>query len=78
MLDRVQARARGKHPAAEDALDLALQRQLVHFDEAVGGRRLGRRPRIAGARRHLERAETHGLVDCHIEADDAAGDLIEA
>ena len=29
MLDGVQARTRGKHPASEDALDLALQRHFV-------------------------------------------------
>ena len=78
MLDRVQARARGEHPAGEDALDLALQRQLVDLDEAVGVRRLGRRARVADARRHLERAELHRLVDRDIEGDDAAGDLVEA
>ena len=63
MLDRVQARAGGEHPAGEDALDLALQRHLVDFDEGVGVRRLGRRARVAHARRHLQRAELHGLVD---------------
>ena len=78
MLDRVQARARGEHPAGEDALDLALQRDLVDLDEGVGVRRLGRRPRVADARRHLQRAELHRLVDRHVEGDDAAGDLVEA
>ena len=63
MLDRVQAGARGEHPAGEDALDLALQRDLVDLDEGVGIRRLGRRARVADARRHLQRAELHGLVD---------------
>ena len=43
VLDRVQAGARGEHPAGEDALDLALQRDLVDLDEGVGVRRLGRR-----------------------------------
>ena len=38
MLDRVQAGARREHPAGEDALDLALQRHLVDFDEGVGVR----------------------------------------
>ena len=67
MLDRMQARARGKHPAGEDPLDLALQSHLVDFDKGIGIRRLGRRPRIAHARRHLERAKLHGLVDRDIE-----------
>ena len=40
-------------------------------------RRLGRRPRVAGARRHLQRAELHRLVDGDVERDDAAGDLVE-
>ena len=78
MLDRVQAGAGGEHPAGEDALDLALQRHLVDLDEGVGVGRLGRRPRIADARRHLQRAELHGLVDGDVERDDAAGDLVEA
>ena len=63
MLDPVQAGARGEHPAREDALDLALQRHLVDLDEGVGVGRLGRRSRVAGARRHLQRAELHGLAD---------------
>ncbi len=40
MLDRMQAGARREHPAREDALDLALQRHLVDFDEGVGIRGL--------------------------------------
>src|SRR2546430_1255579 len=43
VLDAVQARARGEHPAGEDALHLALQRDLLDLDEGVGVRRLGRR-----------------------------------
>ena len=67
MLDRVQARTCGEHPAGEDALDLALQRHLVDFDEGIGVGRLGRRPRVADARRHLQRAELHRLIDRDIE-----------
>ena len=67
VLDRVQAGARREHPAGEDALDLALQRHFVDLDEGVGLRRLGRRARIADARRHLQRAELHGLVDGDVE-----------
>src|SRR5665213_3504808 len=78
MLDRMQAGAGREHPASEDAFDLALQRDLIHFDEGVGVRGLGWWPRIAHARRHLQRAELHRLVDGDIKRDDAAGDLIEA
>ena len=35
-------------------------------------------PRIADARRHLQRAELHRLVDIDVEGDDAAGDLVDA
>ena len=77
MFDRMQARACGKHPAREDPFDLALQRYLVDFDETVGIGRLGRRTRIANARRHLQRAELHGLVDRDVERNDAAGNFVE-
>ena len=43
VLDRVQAGARCEHPTGEDALDLALQRDLVDLDERIGVGRLGRR-----------------------------------
>ena len=78
MLDCVQAGTGRKHPAGEDTLDFALQRHFVDFDKGVGVRRLGRRPRITHARRHLQRTELHGLVDGDVERDDAAGDLVEA
>src|SRR5262245_22059884 len=74
----MQPRARGKYPAGEDAAHLALQRDLLNLDEGVGVLRLVRRPREAGARRQLQRAELYGLTDRHVEADDAAGDLVEA
>jgi len=77
MLDRMQAGARRVHPACEDALDLALQRDLVRLDESVRVRGFGRRPRVAGPRGDLQRAKLHGLIDRHIERDDAAGDLVE-
>ena len=77
VIDGVQAGARGEHPAVEDALHLARQRDLVDLDEGVGLRRLGRRPREADPRRHLERAELHRLVDIDVERDDPAGDLVE-
>jgi len=73
----VQPRARREHPAGEDALDLALQGDLVDLHECVRIRRLGRRARIAGARGHLQGAELHGLADRDVEIDDAAGDLVE-
>ena len=78
MLDRMQAGARREHPAGEEPLDLVRQRDLVDLDEGGGLRRLGRRARVADARRHLQRAELHRLVDQHVEVDGAAGDLVEA
>ncbi len=78
MLDPVEPGARGKHPAAEDALGLALQRDLIDLDEAVGIGRFGRRTRVADPRRNLQGAELHSFVDSDVERDDAAGDLVEA
>ena len=78
MIDRVQARACGEHPAGEDPLHLAVERDLVDLDEGVGLRRFGRRARVADPRRHLQRAELHRLVDIDVERDDPAGDLVEA
>ncbi|CAI2935061.1 protein of unknown function [Aminobacter niigataensis] len=78
MLDGVQARAFGEHPAGEDAPDLAVERDLVDFDERVRLRLLVLRPRIADTRRHLQCAELHGFIDIDVESDDAAGDLVDA
>ena len=78
MLDGVEARAFGKHPAGEDAPDLAVERDLVDLDEGVGLRLLFLGPRIADARRHLQCAELDRLVDIDVEGDDAAGDLVDA
>ncbi len=77
MLDTVQAGARRKHPAIEDALDLALKRHLVDFDESIGVGRLGRRAGVANPRGHLQRAKLHRFADRSVERDDAAGDLVE-
>jgi len=77
MLDGVQARARGEHPAGEDALDLALERHLVDVDEGIGVGRLGRRPRVARPCGDLQRAELHRLADRRVERNDAAGDLVQ-
>ena len=74
----MQAGARGEHPAGEEPLDLVGERDLVDLDEGGRLRRLGRRARVADARRHLQRAELHRLVDHHVEGDGAAGDLVEA
>src|SRR4051812_49951443 len=74
MLDRVQARAGREHPSREDALDLALQRDLVDLDERIGIGGLGRRAGVADARRHLQRAELYRLADGGIEGNDAAGE----
>jgi hypothetical protein len=77
VLDAVQAGARGEHPAREDAPVLVVERDLVDLDEARGLRAFGRGPRVADARRHLQRAELHGLVDLDLEGDDPPGDLVE-
>jgi hypothetical protein len=77
MLDRVKAGTLGKHPAGEDALLLAGQLDLIDFDEGGGVGRLGRRTRVAHARRYLERAELDGLVDGDFEMRDAPRDLVE-
>ncbi len=77
MLDAVQAGAVGEHPAGKDPLLLLLVVDLVDLGEGVGVRRIGRRARIADARRHLQRAELHRLVQRDLEGDDAAGDLVE-
>ena len=78
MLDAVQARTVGEHPARENALDLLLLVDFVDLGEGVGLRRIGRRAGIADARRDLQGAELHRLVDRHFERNDAAGDLVEA
>ena len=78
VLDGVEARAFGKHPAGEDAPDLAVERDLVDLDEGIGLRLFRLRPRVADARRHLQRAELHRLVDIDVEGDDAPGDLVDA
>lgn len=77
MLDRVQAGTCREHPAAEDLLDLALQRNFLDLDEGVGVRRFRRGPRVARLRLHSQRAELHRLADVDIELDDAAGDLVD-
>ncbi len=78
MLDAMKAGARREHPAGEQPIEGVLFRDLVDLDEDVGARRLGRRPREADARRDLQRAELHGLVDGDFERNDAPGDLVEA
>ena len=77
MLDAVQAGAGGEHPAGEDAIVSLLFGDLIDFHEAVGPRRLGRRPCVADARRDQQRTELHRFVDPRFERDDAAGDLVE-
>ena len=78
MLDAMQAGACRVHPAREDPLHLALQRDLVDLDKGVGVGGFRRRPRVAGTGLHAQRAELHGLADILVEIDDAAGDLVEA
>ena len=77
VLDRVQARTCSEHPAGEDPFDFALQSDLIDFDKGIRIGRFGRRPRVANARRHLERAKLHGFVDRDIERNDPSGDLVE-
>jgi hypothetical protein len=77
MLDRVEPRTFGEHPAGEDALNFAVQLDLVDFDKRRGMRRLGWRPRIADARRDFQRAELNRLADRNLQMGDAAGDLVE-
>jgi hypothetical protein len=77
MLDGIQPRAFGKHPAGEDALNFSVQLHLINLNKRRCVRRLGRRPGIADARGDFERAELHGLADRNFEMRDAAGDLIE-
>ena len=74
----MQAGACSVHPARKYPLHLALQRDLVDLDKGVGVGSFRRRPRVAGAGLHAQRAELHGLADILVEIDDAAGDLVEA
>ena len=77
MLDGIQSRTLGKHPAGEDALNFPVQLDLIDLDKRGCVRRLGRRPGIADARGDFERAELDGLSDRNFEMRDAARDLIE-
>jgi hypothetical protein len=77
MLDRVKAWALREHPACENPLLLACQLDLVHLDEGRRVRRLGRRARIAHARRHLQRSELDGVIDLDLEMRNAPSDLVE-
>ena len=74
----MQAGACRIHPAREDPLHLALQRDLVDLDEGVGVGGFRRGPRVAGVGLDAQRAELDGLADIFVEIDDAAGDLVEA
>ena len=78
VLDAMQAGACSIHPARENPLHLALQRDLVDLDKGVGVGGFGGRPRVAGAGLDPQRAELHGLADILVEIDDAPGDLVEA
>ncbi len=77
MLDGVKAGTLGEHPAGEEALLLARQLHLVNLDEGYGVRLLGRWPRVANARRHLQRAELDRVVHGDFEVLDAARHLVE-
>jgi len=77
VLDGVKAGALGEHPAGKDALHVAGELDLIDFDEGGGIRRLRRRSRMAGARRHPEGAKLHRLVHRNFEMRDAPRDLVE-
>jgi hypothetical protein len=77
MLDGVKARAFRKHPPRENSLFLARQLDFVDLDEGGRVRRLGRRTRVAHARRHLQRPEVDRVIDLDLEMRDAARDLVE-
>ena len=78
MFDAVQTGAGREHPARENPLHLALQRDLIDLDESIGIGSFGRRTGITGVSFHPKRAELHGLADVGVEIDDSAGDLVEA
>lgn len=77
MLDGIQPRALGEHPAGEDALNFPVQLDLIDLDKRGCVRRLSRRSGVAGARGDFKRAELDGLSDRNFEMRDAARDLIE-
>jgi hypothetical protein len=77
MFNGVEPGTFGEHPAGKDALNLAVQLDLINLHKRRRMRRLGRRPGIADARRDFERAELDGLPDRNFEMRDPARDLIE-
>lgn len=77
VLYRIEAGALGKHPTGEDAFLVAIEQYLVDFDKRGGLRRLGRWAGKANARRYLQCAEFHRLIEGHFEAGNARGDLVE-
>jgi hypothetical protein len=78
VLDGVKAGALGEHPAGKDPLHLAGELHLVHLDERCGARLLRRRAGVAHARRHLERAELHRVVDGNFQMRNPARDFVES
>src|SRR5664279_795255 len=78
MLDSVEARAIGEHPAGKDPLIRLVDVDLVDLGEHVGLRRLGRGAGIADAGGNLQRAELNGFVGRDLKRNDAPGDLVEA
>jgi hypothetical protein len=77
VLHGVKAWAFGEHPTRENALHLAGELDLIHLDEGRGMGRLGRRARIAHARRYLQGAELHGLIDRNLQMGNAARYLVQ-
>jgi hypothetical protein len=77
VLDGVKAGTLGEHPAGKDSLHLAGELYFVNLDEGGGARLLRRRAAVAYARRHLERAELHRVVDGNLKMRNPPGDLVE-
>src|SRR5262249_30232958 len=77
MLDGIEARAVGEHPAGEDPLLFAVEQGFVDLDERGGLWRLGGRPRIAHARGDPQGTEGGGLIERHLEPRNLGRDLIE-
>jgi hypothetical protein len=77
MLDGVKAGTVGEHPASKDALDVAVELDLVNLDEGRRVRRLGRRPRVADPRGHLQRPELLRLIDRDLQRQDASRHLVQ-
>jgi len=77
MLEAIQARAVGEHPAREHAVQRFVRLDFIDFGKYVRLRRLGRGSREADARGNLQGAELGRLVDRDFERLDSSRDLVE-